>query len=111
MVKLRPEFDLGVFECFRLAEPPYGDDVFPLSQPVESHGYFLDSGRKIQEPRSMQGTIQSHLSDALRYELSYASLPGNSGAPVMPRDDLSTVLGVTSSKQTDLVQRAFSRST
>ncbi len=94
VVHLRPGFPTGHLGCFQLADTPGESGLFPLSQAVASYGYALNSKDQSAVTRWTQGYIQCHLPGGPRYELSYTSLPGNSGSPVMPGTERDRVLAL-----------------
>lgn len=90
LIRLRSgEFDKDSIDCFQLAE----SGLLALSTHVAVFGYALNGKEKQPEARWSEGYVQTILPGP-SYEMSYASLPGVSGSPLMPENDRGRVVGV-----------------
>ena len=90
-----------VFECFGFGEPLEGDTDFPLSEPVLSYGYTIQSQDRKVDGRLMRGHIQRRIvkigetAQHVDYELSFPAFPGHSGSPIMRDENRQEVIAVT----------------
>ena len=97
VVELPQGSNVDDLECLTLDPREDGDmGLFPALQDVASCGYTLRSETHSVDMRWMQGHVQRHMNEDTCYELSYASFPGNSGSPVMPKSDINKVIALVS---------------